>query len=351
MKHPLYFVIVCLALGGVLDCLGKKSEVSRPLDPTDESSTEQPPSHSSNHLRTSNRRRLGSRRRPPPSPGLLAYADPKKVEPRIAFGTMCPHNITRDFLMKKNWQKYRFSDALQGNLRNPVESVRTEYAEQFGSTNIVSEYYAKTDSVHLRPDILYEVLKPKLLTTVRKDTAVLHLRLGDTTCIDCWDKMRHIKLTNRLAYYYVFSKAYYEHILQSLKTTTDVTSVIITASTYHGHITEETFANAMEYVKLVRDLFSDHGYQVSQRINCATPDEDIVFMASHKYFITGGGGYSQLVGKMVQNNGGQVFYDPNYICELTSIRKSKRHCNWETLCDLHGVIVWMNREDCEKPLE
>merc|ERR1712129_477495 len=106
-----------------------------------------------------------------------------------------------------------------------------------------------------------------------------------------------------------------------------------------------------EYVKLVRDLFLDHGYQVSQRINCATPDEDIVFMASYKYFITGGGGYSQLVGKMVQNNGGQVFYDPNYICELMSIRRSTHNCNWETLCDLHGTTVWMNREGCENPLK
>mmetsp|Transcript_28269 Transcript_28269/g.60245 ORF Transcript_28269/g.60245 Transcript_28269/m.60245 type:complete len:93 (+) Transcript_28269:695-973(+) len=79
-------------------------------------------------------------------------------------------------------------------------------------------------------------------------------------------------------------------------------------------------------VKQVRDLFSEHGYQVSQRINCGTPDEDFIFMSSYKYYITGGGGFSQLVGNMVERNGGKVFYEPKYICGLANITEDI-YCN------------------------
>lgn len=238
---------------------------------------------------------------------------------------MCPRNITHVRLMRDKWMDYRLSDAVHGSVPN-----RREYAGagKFGAATIVSEYLANTKSKSLRSDVLYEVLKPKLLTTVGNDTAVLHLRSGDTACQDCWDQVKHIRWANRLSNIYVFPKAYYEHILQSLKNIPEVTSVVITTSLYHGKLREGDISMAMLNVKLVSEFFSKHGYQVSERVDCGTPDEDFIFMSSHKYFITGGGGYSQLLGKMVKHNGGQVFYDPEYLCKLANIVEDA-DCNWE----------------------
>mmetsp|Transcript_11936 Transcript_11936/g.22107 ORF Transcript_11936/g.22107 Transcript_11936/m.22107 type:complete len:322 (+) Transcript_11936:132-1097(+) len=266
---------------------------------------------------------------------ISQFSDPKSVNPRdiqddlnqmdtynIEF-EMCPSNMTHDILMCQKWHNYRFSDALKGHLHERhVQRLRLRYRKEFGSATIVDEYFAQTSSISLRPDVLYEVLKPRLSTTVRHDTAVLHLRLGDTTCLSCWNQIHHIRWVNRLENIYVFPKAYYEHILESLKNIPEVTSVVIVSSTYHafhGLMKEGEISDAMEGVKQVRDLFSEHGYQVSQRINCGTPDEDFIFMSSHKYYITGGGGYSHLVANMVEQNGGQVFYEPKYICGLANI--------------------------------
>ena len=241
---------------------------------------------------------------------------------------MCPRNIIHVRLMKVEWMDYRLSDAVRGSLNIPPKKVRKEFADKFGSATIVSEYFAKTDSKSLRPDVLYEVIKPKLLATVGNDTAVLHLRSGDTACRDCWDQVGHLHWANRLSNIYVFPKAYYEHILQSLKNIPAVTSVVIATSLYHGLLRDGDISVAMLNVKQVRELFSEHGYHVSERVDCGTPDEDFIFMSSHRHFIIGGGGYSQLLGKMVKHNGGQVFYDPDYLCKLANIVEDA-DCNWE----------------------
>ena len=45
---------------------------------------------------------------------------------------------------------------------------------------------------------------------------------------------------------------------------------------------------------------------VDIRLN-RNPDEDVLVMASSKYFVKSGGGFSRMIAHLVQMNGGKVF--------------------------------------------
>lgn len=57
-------------------------------------------------------------------------------------------------------------------------------------------------------------------------------------------------------------------------------------------------------------LFLESNYDVSLRINQCTPDEDLIFMSDAKIFIVGGGGYSNIIARIVKHRGGTVIQIP-----------------------------------------
>jgi hypothetical protein len=219
----------------------------------------------------------------------------------------CPYNITKLQNLNTKWVKYRLSDALEGYYQQhdkiSVQTLLKNY-EKFGNT-LVRQYFSvqTNETLHkLDFEILYHVVKPRL-KNVPNDVVVLHLRLGDTICLECWNKRTTLKGSR---YVYVYPRTYYEQIIQKLLGK-NISTIIISAATYHatGDMAD-IYKDSMKYVKLVRDLFSEHGYRVMEQINCGTPDEDFVYMSSAKYFVPGGGGYSRTVGKLVTRNGGTV---------------------------------------------
>ena len=219
----------------------------------------------------------------------------------------CPYNITKLQNLNTKWFTYRLSDALKGYYQRNNKISRwtmLKNYEKFGNT-LVRQYFSvqTNETLHkMDLEILYHIVKSRL-ENVPNDVVVLHLRLGDTTCLECWNKRTTLKGSR---YVYVYPRTYYEQIIQKLLGK-NISTIIISGATYYSSgDMSDIYKDSMKYVKLVRDLFTEHGYRVMERINCGTPDEDFVYMSSAKYFVPGGGGYSRNVGKLVTRNGGTV---------------------------------------------
>ena len=60
------------------------------------------------------------------------------------------------------------------------------------------------------------------------------------------------------------------------------------------------------YTGCLRMAIEDAGYNVTMRLNEATPDA-VYFATTARYFIVGVGGYSRFMGNMVEGNGGKVY--------------------------------------------
>ena len=242
--------------------------------------------------------------------------------------SLCPQNLnlTKLALLQMKWGSYRLSDAVHGYFlkasrfspkKMEFSTFFKWYSKKFGST-LVTDYFTRTNSSNFNMSLFFHVLKPKFLN-LSNDTAVVHLRLGDTTCVKCWHTRTNFGRSGRM---YVYPKTYYEQIVRLLNIT-HVTKIVLTASTYYRaadasmkfsarlKALNKVYTLSMEYVKLVDDFFTKHGYQVFHRINCGIPDEDVIYMASSKYFIPGGGGFSKLLANMVKMNGGHVLSHQN----------------------------------------
>ena len=227
------------------------------------------------------------------------------------FQHYCPHNLSKLQNLQVKWRRYRFTDALKGYyfsqyMKNPMtRETLLKYYEKFGST-LVSQYFNKTKSIR-DLGVLNFLLRPKL-KNLPNNTAVIHLRLGDTSCLECWKKLTTYKTlrvnTNKV---YVYPETYYQQIIQKISKE-NISTIVIVAATYHavGDM-KAIYEDSMKYVKLLRNLFIQHGYRVVERINCGTPDEDFIYMTSAKYFVPGGGGFSRTIGQLVARNGGKVF--------------------------------------------
>ena len=50
-----------------------------------------------------------------------------------------------------------------------------------------------------------------------------------------------------------------------------------------------------------------NNYKVHKKLNQSDPDEDFIYMCNSKNFLKSGGGFSNLVNKMVEMNGNNVF--------------------------------------------
>jgi len=194
-----------------------------------------------------------------------------------------------------------------------------EMYKQYGK-NIVSEYYTTIRTPNNISTMYNKIIKPKLLTNIDEKAAVLHVRSGDVMgwclyrpCKSCWNCIGSKK--REWWRKKVLPKSYYEKMIQRLKKH-DINSIIIVLSTYHTMVKlnlEQVYKLSMTYITHLKDFLTGHGYKVRYRIDCGTPDEDLIFMASHKYFIQGGGGFSAIVSELVRLNGGHVFYNRSVI--------------------------------------
>ena len=222
------------------------------------------------------------------------------------------------------WTRYRLSDAIGGwyfadwtktkhKIYTP-KSLAEEYQQKWGD-NIVTEYFNATNRTaeyHTLYKIVQKYKDPS--RPQRGVTAVQHLRLGNTACIECWyTPTSYSAKTKKL---YIFPKQYYEHILGQV-VAKNVSTVIIVAATSHSNFkTIQNAASSVGNILQMAHFWRHKGFNVRVRLDCGTPDEDFIRMSNAQVFIQGGGGYSKIAGHMVRLNRGAVIFDQAYIKNL-----------------------------------
>ena len=120
---------------------------------------------------------------------------------------------------------------------------------------------------------------------------------------------------------YVKSKCYYENAIEridqleqdqkagSIGATTAAKSqpkrrLIIVGSAVHQRNPSNN-RNSLKYAELVQRFFAERGYEVIQRLNAGSPDDDMVWMSTHSpIFVGAGGTFSKLVADCVEHLGG-----------------------------------------------
>lgn len=169
---------------------------------------------------------------------------------------------------------------------------------------IAGEYMRKTGKKE-NYDVLYEIIKDRRLITeldvAKKNTIVIHLRVGDvieyceetvTTLLSSQQKSRYGKYVRPLSYY----KKYMDKLNKY-----DINEVIFVAGSHK----DITYDKSNLYISCIMLYFRLHCFFTS--IRAGKPyDEDFLFMSNAKYFLPSGGGFSQIIAKMVEMNGNIV---------------------------------------------
>ena len=179
---------------------------------------------------------------------------------------------------------------------------------------------SKAENVAVLADIVRQCDAPRT-----PDAAlIIHLRLGDVIdnhdrSVDSflsgdyqvndemWDSMngRKWRGTNCTAQTctsegYVKPLTYFETLLS--KVPVCVRRVILVSG---SHTQTKNPQKSAEYLRRLREFLEQYGFEVEVRWN-KPPDDDFVFMSNAKYFVPSGGGFSELVARVVKEFGGLV---------------------------------------------
>ena len=176
------------------------------------------------------------------------------------------------------------------------DSIASQYMRTTGASNdyetlarIVRDYSASHASDLPPPNV-----------------AVLHLRCGDVLEMDMTHSGFHGDTDGLLRQglsNYVKPLSYFEQYLEPIT----VSHLVLVAGTHYQHGNNE-WPWSTAYINGVRDHFRERGYFVELRIG-HDADQDVVYMAHASYYISSGGGFSQVIQGLVEQFGGAAFGD------------------------------------------
>lgn len=196
----------------------------------------------------------------------------------------------------KNPYPYRLGDCVSGSSRRSGGKHPVGYHLHKYKYSIAAEYMRKTGKNN-QYDILYDIVKKrtKIRHKLYDNYINIHLRTGDVFA----DKENEKKFTKNISYY--------EKTIKYIKNNINNKNVLIISG---WHVIRPTDWDnwkdkSLEHIELIKKLFGKNGYNVTTRLN-EDADEDFIIMSNSKYFVQSGGGYSKLIGKMVELNGNTV---------------------------------------------
>lgn len=194
---------------------------------------------------------------------------------------------------------YRLGDMIKSKDMRSGDGGKQFHLESYPES-IASEYMRRTDdesNIEILEKIVIERTQgPDLIPA--SNSLILHLRIGDV--IDQTPHMvkdflaRYILYSNGINY--VKPLSYYESVYQkTISINPDISNVIILGG-YHKVLKRKT--KSQKYVEKIQQFFESKNMSVSLRINMDA-DDDFVFMSNASYFTPSGGGFSELIKKIV----------------------------------------------------
>jgi hypothetical protein len=169
------------------------------------------------------------------------------------------------------------------------ESIATQYMKQTKEPN----------NYTILMNIIDQNINVKNIKLPNNDTVIIHVRIGDI--------IENSKISdNNLLYMgdkkYVKPLSYYKKNLQILKKY-NLKNVILVAGS-HKNI---NLNRSVKYLQDLKSYIESLGYNVhikfSKSADYKQADEDFIFMTNSKYFISSGGGFSNIIKNIVQRKG------------------------------------------------
>ena len=178
--------------------------------------------------------------------------------------------------------------------------------------SIATEYLSKTGKIY-DFDILHQIVKNRsrqLKSIPSEDELIFHLRIGDV--VDEYNDNIDDILEKKKTHNYLISYEDIENTTKKLKDKKLNIKKIIIVGGYHIHGNHD---KSIVYVNKIKEFLEKLNYKVETKIGNKDPDEDFLWLANSKNFLRSKGGFSNLVNKMVELNGGNVLKE-TYFKEL-----------------------------------
>ena len=201
-------------------------------------------------------------------------------------------------------EKYRLGDMILQD--HPVDGRNNKnfgfnYHIKHFPNSIATEYMLKTEKTK-DFNILLDIINKRQPKFYPDDTLVIHLRIGDV--IDNID----INLNNMLSDYtlyknghqYVKPLKYYTNLINNIHNY-KIKKILLVG----GFHMKGNHDKSLQYLNLIKQYFEKKGFKCTTRIN-ENADEDFLIMCNSKYFVPSGGGFSNIIKKMVILKGGTV---------------------------------------------
>jgi len=212
------------------------------------------------------------------------------------------------FFIKKetfinNEERYRLGDMIRFKIQRKKDNGYKYHSTNFPNS-IAVQYMNTTDKENDMDTLLKIINKNTNNNHLKyKDYIVLHLRTGDI--IESKTHNKNKKGKDFLSYKinkYVNPISYYENILNELKKYTNLKNILIIS----GFHSKGNHKESLEYINGIEDFFKRKNYIIEKRIN-QDPDDDFLIMCNSKYFIKSGGGFSNIISKIVNKKKNKVF--------------------------------------------
>lgn len=213
--------------------------------------------------------------------------------------------------VRENLKGYRLGDMIKANIFRQQDDGfnlhQSKYPKSIATKYMKAVKSLSEDDQNNNLTVLTNILDNSEYSKYKntKNNIIIHIRTGDVidnqpySVDEFLEKERKFQPDNK--HNYVKPLSYYQDVVKKLKTMKLPKKIEIIT----GFHTEHDHKKSLQYIDRVKKYFKSQGYQVSTRIN-KHPDHDFVYMSSCKYFIPSGGGFSLLVGNMVNHNGNTV---------------------------------------------
>ncbi len=220
--------------------------------------------------------------------------------PRPTFEKI-PDNIDLfdEYVLQQNPnQPYQLGDVVRGR-RNIYKSH-----EKYYPNSIAADYIRQANTSN-DMNLLKTIIDQRTHSAFHlfQDYVMVHLRIGDV--IDNVKCSVDTLLSKGCPYFngynYVKPLPYFEDKLPSIDKY-KLKKIML----FGGFHKNGNHSKSLHYVSAIKDFFVKKGYECKARIN-HDKDDDFIIMSNAKYFIKSGGGFSQLMEKIILMNGGIVF--------------------------------------------
>jgi hypothetical protein len=141
-----------------------------------------------------------------------------------------------------------------------------------------------------------------ILTVPDPDELVIHLRLGDVI------EMSKANVTQMLL---LGADPAHDGFKNSIKSVSEILtniqeSGLSKVSLRGGSHKPELYVKSRVYAGCLKQAIQQAGYRVKMSLDHTTPDQDFYYMSHASHFVVSTGGYSRLIGQLVEHRGGTI---------------------------------------------